>query len=50
MTTYEAEIPYPVGKKYMGATFSPDFGSSAQVRGYYGLIADIGDRKRAEVA
>ncbi|HAJ63464.1 MAG TPA: diguanylate cyclase [Cyanobacteria bacterium UBA8543] len=50
MTTYEAEIPYPFGKKYISATFIPDFDANAQVRGYYGLIADISDRKQAEIA
>jgi PAS domain S-box-containing protein len=46
--TLEAEIPYPLGKKQISATFIPDFDSNAQVRGFYGLITDIGDRKRAE--
>jgi PAS domain S-box-containing protein len=48
--TLEAEIPYPFGKKHISATFIPDFDSHAQVRGFYGLITDIGDRKRAEEA
>ena len=50
ITTYEAEISYPIGKKYIDATFIPDFDPSSQVRGYYGLITDISDRKRAEEA
>jgi PAS domain S-box-containing protein len=58
MTTYEAEIPYPFGKKYISATFIPDFDSNAQVRGHYGLVTDISEqrnaalreRKRAEAA
>nr|WP_277876131.1 PAS domain S-box protein [Chroococcidiopsis sp. [FACHB-1243]] len=49
-TTYEAEIPYSFGKKYISATFIPDFGSDGQVKGKYGLITDISDRKRAEDA
>ncbi len=48
ITTYEAEIPYPVGKKHISATFIPDFGPNAQVKGHYGLVTDITDRKRAE--
>jgi PAS domain S-box-containing protein len=48
--TLEAEIPYPLGKKQISATFIPDFDSNAQVRGFYGLITDIGDRKLAEAA
>ena len=50
LTTYEAEIPYLSGKKYISATFIPTFDRNHQVRGYYGLITDIGDRKRAEHA
>ena len=50
ITTHEAEIPYPSGKKHISATFIPDFDRNAQVRGFYGLITDIGDRKRAEAA
>ncbi|MBD2309328.1 PAS domain S-box protein [Chroococcidiopsis sp. FACHB-1243] len=50
ITTYEAEIPYSFGKKYISATFIPDFASDGQVKGKYGLITDISDRKRAEDA
>ena len=50
ITTYEAEIPYPFGKKYVSTTFIPDFSPNAQVKGYYGLVTDISDRKRAEAA
>ncbi|MBD1834949.1 AAA family ATPase [Cyanobacteria bacterium FACHB-472] len=48
--TLEAEILYPLGKKQISATFIPDFDSNAQVRGFYGLITDIGDQKLAEAA
>jgi len=48
VVTYEIEILFPVGQKYLAVTSIPDFDSNAQVRGYYGLISDIGDRKRAE--
>ncbi len=48
--SYEAEIPYPIGKKYISATLIPDFDSDAHVKGHYGLITDISDRKRAEEA
>ncbi|MGL4622971.1 MAG: PAS domain-containing protein, partial [Chroococcidiopsis sp.] len=47
-TTYEAEILYPVGKKYVSVTYIPDAGPNAQVKGYYVLVTDISDRKRAE--
>jgi PAS domain S-box-containing protein len=48
--TLETQILYPLGKKQISATFIPDFDSNGQVIGFYGLITDIGDRKRAEEA
>jgi signal transduction histidine kinase len=48
ITTYEAEIPCVFGKKYISNHLLPDFDSNGQVKGYYGLITDISDRKRAE--
>ncbi|MBD2158896.1 AAA family ATPase [Leptolyngbya sp. FACHB-16] len=48
--TLETELPYPFGKKQISATFIPDFDAQTQVRGFYGLITDIGDRKRAQQA
>jgi PAS domain S-box-containing protein len=50
VTTYEAEMPYLLGKKHISATLIPDVDNTGQVKGYYGLISDIGDRKRAEAA
>lgn len=50
ITTYEAELSYPSGKKHISAVYIPDFDANSQVRGYYGLISDISDRKRAEEA
>ncbi|GAA6617662.1 PAS domain-containing protein [Scytonema sp. NUACC26] len=58
IATYEAEISYPIGKKYISATFIPDFDRNAQVKGHYGLVTDISEqrnaalreRKRAEAA
>jgi PAS domain S-box-containing protein len=58
ITTYESELSYSSGKKHISAVYIPDFvgGASplenhnAQVRGYYGLITDISDRKLAEAA
>ncbi|MBV9386505.1 MAG: PAS domain S-box protein [Chroococcidiopsidaceae cyanobacterium CP_BM_ER_R8_30] len=49
ITTYETEMPYPVNR-YYSATFIPDFGANAQVKGYYGLITDISALKQAEAA
>ncbi|MBD0386351.1 MAG: AAA family ATPase, partial [Nostoc sp. C3-bin3] len=50
ITTYEAEIPCVFGKKYISNSLIPDFDDNGQVKGYYGLITDISDRKRAEEA
>ena len=50
VTTYEAEMPYLLGKRYISATLIPDVDGRGKVRGYYGLVLDIGDRKRAEAA
>ncbi|MEH2153301.1 AAA family ATPase [Nostoc sp.] len=49
-TTFEVEMPLPVGKKYLSVTLIPDFDANAQVIGYYALNTDISDRKRAEHA
>ena len=46
----EAEIPFPLSKRCISATLIPDFDANAQVRGFYSLITDISDRKRAEHA
>jgi PAS domain S-box-containing protein len=46
----EAEIPFPISKRFISAILIPDFDVNAQVRGFYSLITDISDRKRAEQA
>jgi PAS domain S-box-containing protein len=48
--TLEAELPFLQGKRCISATLIPDFDANAQVRGFYSLITDISDRKRAEHA
>jgi PAS domain S-box-containing protein len=47
ITTYEAEIPCVFGKKYISNSLIPDFDANGQVKGYYGLIADISEQRNA---
>jgi signal transduction histidine kinase len=48
--TLEAEIPFSLSKKPISATLIPDFDCNVQVIGFYSLITDISDQKRAEAA
>ncbi|WP_036479422.1 AAA family ATPase [Myxosarcina sp. GI1] len=41
---YEAEVFYPSGKRYISATYIPDFDANDRVKGYYGLITDISEQ------
>jgi PAS domain S-box-containing protein len=50
INTFEAELPYPSGKKYISATLVPDFDDNGQVKGTAILVADISERKAAEAA
>jgi PAS domain S-box-containing protein len=47
ITTYETEIPCVFGKKYISNSLIPDFDANGQVKGYYGLIADISEQRNA---
>ena len=47
---YEAEVPYRLsGKRYISANLVPDFDAQSQVRGFYGLVTDITERKQTEM-
>jgi PAS domain S-box-containing protein len=50
--TFESEIPYKLGgRRFIQASYTPDFDQeSGKVRGYFALVLDITDRKRAERA
>jgi PAS domain S-box-containing protein len=46
---YETQLPYQGGiPRYVSGVLVPDRDDQGQVRGYYALITDISDRKRAE--
>lgn len=47
LTTYELELSYPADKKYISATYIPDFDPNNQVRGYYGLVIDVSEQRNA---
>lgn len=47
--TYEACMPYPEDTpRHVSAILVPDSDDQGQVQGYYALVTDISDRKRAE--
>jgi PAS domain S-box-containing protein len=46
---YEKELPYiHGGKRWVSAEYVPDLDDSGNVKGFYALVVDITDRKRAE--
>lgn len=48
---YEATMPYKTGgNRYVQGTLVPDCDTEGNVRGYFGLIQDLSDRKTAELA
>ncbi len=46
--TYEAEMPYSQGPRWVSTTLVPDLGPDGTVRGLVALVTDITDRKRTE--
>ena len=46
--TYETEYPYPSGIRYVAGTLIPDRDETGAVVGYYAVIEDVSDRRRAE--
>jgi PAS domain S-box-containing protein len=46
---FEVGIPYSgIGLHYMNCAYVPDLAPDGSVRGFYGLISDVTERKRAE--
>ncbi len=49
--TFEAYLPLKhAGRRYVNASYVPDFGETGEVNGFYVLIADATERKKAEDA
>jgi PAS domain S-box-containing protein len=48
--TLETVIPLSPGERYVSATLIPNVDGNAEVRGFYALISDISNYKRAETA
>ncbi|WP_414581217.1 PAS domain S-box protein [Scytonema sp. PCC 10023] len=47
---YESQMPYRLGsKRYISGTLVPNFDAQSQVKGFYGLVTDITERKQAEM-
>ncbi len=50
-SVYEAELTYPNGsRRYVNATYTPDFDGRGRVRGFIATIRDLTKRKRAEAS
>ncbi len=45
---YEAEVPYPAGRRWMLVNYSPDRDTAGAVVGWFASVLDISERKRAE--
>jgi PAS domain S-box-containing protein len=49
MVHYQAEVPYSDGRpRFVDATYIPDTGENGVVKGYFALVQDITERRRAE--
>jgi PAS domain S-box-containing protein len=47
---FETEIPYRGGKRHVNAHYVPDLGEDGVARGFFALVEDVSERKRAEQA
>ena len=48
--SYEAEVNYPIGKRWISATYTPTFDQHGIADGWVAVVLDFTERKRAEDA
>jgi two-component system, chemotaxis family, CheB/CheR fusion protein len=48
--SYERELTYPNGPRFVQVQYMPQRADDGEVLGFYALIQDVGERKRAEAA
>lgn len=48
-TTFEGEVPYPSGTRYINAHYVPNIRTDGTVAGYFALITDVSEKKQVEV-
>lgn len=46
--SYETEIPYANGERFVNATYVPDIGVHGEIKGFFVLVHDMTDQKEAE--
>ena len=48
--SFEVSLRLPEGRRYMLVTYTPHFGDSGAILGFFALYQDITERRRAEIA
>jgi PAS domain S-box-containing protein len=49
-STFEGEIPYESGTRYVRGEYVPNIGPDGRVIGFYALVSDVSEQRQAEVA
>ncbi|MBN2119053.1 MAG: PAS domain S-box protein [Anaerolineales bacterium] len=48
--SHESVLSYPLGERFINATYVPDQAADGRVKGFFALVQDISERKQAEAA